>query len=443
MCKKNEKFRILLVWLCILSYFVSYITRINYTSVLLEIEKVPGFGKVAAALALTGSSITYGAGQLVSGWLGDRIRPRLLVFLGLMLSGAMNLAVPLFTYPGPVLFFWCVNGFAQALIWPPLVRLMVTYLNEEQYKKSCVQVTCGSSVGTIAVYLLAPLCISHGSFRSLFFLCAFTAILFAAVWLIGVGSLEKRLIRLKEVSVDGGQNSRAAGDLNENRAAGRNAADGQTGAGNHNEADSPKAGRGARPRKTLLLVAMIMTTIVMQGILRDGITAWTPSYLSDTFRLGSAVSVLSGIVLPIFGICCLQLTSWLNRKLIKNELLCAGSLFLPSCLGSLLLFRMFSANAVLSVFLLAVITGCMYGVNVILTSMLPPYFGKNGKVSFISGLFNSCTYLGSALSGSGSALIAQSAGWSAVILFWCGAALVGTVLCFKGAGSWKRFRGIS
>lgn len=414
MYKNNEKLRILLVWMCILSYFVSYITRVNYNSVLLEIEKEAGFDKVTAALAVTGSCITYGAGQLISGWLGDRIRPRLLVFMGLILSGAMNLAVPMFTHPGLVLCFWCVNGFAQALIWPPLVRLMVSYLNEEQYKKSCVQVSCGSSVGTIAVYLLAPLCISHGSWRNLFFLCAFTALLFAVVWLAGVGALEKRM---------------------------SHAVASQTGEDQTHEDAAPDAG-SSRPQKMILLIAAIMVTIIMQGILRDGITTWMPSYLSDTFHLGSAVSVLSGIVLPIFGICCLQLTSWMNRKLIKNELRCAASLFLPACLSSLLLFKMFSVNAVLSVFLSAVITGCMYGVNVILTSMLPPYFKKSGRVSFVSGLFNSCTYVGSALSGSGSALIAQAAGWPAVILFWCGAALVGTLLCFRGSGAWKRFRGL-
>lgn len=412
MSKNEEKYRVLLVWLCVISYFVSYITRVNYNSVLLEIEKVAGFDKVSAALAPTGSCITYGGGQLISGWLGDRISPKLMVLMGLLLSAAMNLAVPLFTYPAFVLCFWCVNGFAQALIWPPLVRLMSTYLDEDQYKKSCVQVTCGSSVGTIAVYLLAPLCISRGSWRSLFFLCAATALVFSVIWFMGVGAAEKRLRKFVANHTSG----LPAGEGNlQNK-------------------------EGVRSHTPFLLIGMIMVAIVMQGILRDGVTTWMPSYLSDTFHLGSAVSVLSGIILPIFGICCLQLTLQLNRRLIKNELLCAGSLFLPSCLSALLLLMMFSANPVLSVFLSAVITGCMYGVNVILASMLPRYFGKNGRVSFISGLFNSCTYVGSALSGSGSALIAQTAGWPAVILFWCGAALVGTLLCVKAAGPWKRFR---
>lgn len=412
MIENEKKFREMLVWLCVISYFVSYITRVNYNSVLLEIEKEAGFDKVSAALALTGSSITYGVGQLISGWMGDRISPKLMVFMGLLLSAAMNLAVPIFTYPAFVLCFWCVNGFAQALIWPPLVRLMSTYLDEDQYKKSCVQVTCGSSVGTIAVYLLAPLCISIGSWRSLFFLCAVTALLFSVIWFMGVGAAEKRL-----------------------RKFGANHTSGLPAGG-----ENPQNKERGRSHTPFLLIGMIMVAIVVQGILRDGVTTWMPSYLSDTFHLGSAVSVLSGMILPIFGICCLQLTLQLNRRLIKNELLCAGSLFLPSCLSALLLLLMFSANPVLSVFLSAVITGCMYGVNVILASMLPRYFGKNGRVSFISGLFNSCTYVGSALSGSGSALIAEVAGWPAVILFWCGAALVGTLLCVRAAGPWKRFR---
>ena len=78
MSKNEEKFRMMLVWLCVISYFVSYITRVNYNSVLLEIEKEAGFDKVSAALALTGSCITYGGGQLISGWMGDRISPKLI-----------------------------------------------------------------------------------------------------------------------------------------------------------------------------------------------------------------------------------------------------------------------------------------------------------------------------------------------------------------------------
>jgi len=109
----------ILIGFCVAAYFVSYITRINYGTVLLEIVNSEGITKMSASMAVTGSFVTYGIGQLISGWLGDRIKPRYLMFIGLMVSAGMNVCVPLFSRPAAMLVFWCINGFAQALMWPP------------------------------------------------------------------------------------------------------------------------------------------------------------------------------------------------------------------------------------------------------------------------------------------------------------------------------------
>ena len=84
-------------------------------------------------------------------------------------------------------------------------------------------------------------------------------------------------------------------------------------------------------------------------------------------------------------------------------------------------------------------TGCMYGVNVILVSMIPPYFKRGGHVSTVSGLLNSCTYVGSALSSYGIAWVVQQRGWNFVIWLWAAAALTGTALCLAGVRPWRRF----
>ena len=60
----------ILIGFCVAAYFVSYITRINYGTVLLEIVNSEGITKMAASMAVTGSFVTYGIGQLISGWLG-------------------------------------------------------------------------------------------------------------------------------------------------------------------------------------------------------------------------------------------------------------------------------------------------------------------------------------------------------------------------------------
>ena len=49
-------------------------------------------------------------------------------------------------------------------------------------------------------------------------------------------------------------------------------------------------------------MALVMVAIVLQGALRDGVTTWMPSFISETFHLSSEVSILSGVCLPLFAI---------------------------------------------------------------------------------------------------------------------------------------------
>ena len=401
----GEKSITLLTVLCVLTYFVSYLTRINYGAVLLEIVRTEGYTKTAVSMAVTGAFVTYGAGQLISGFLGDHVKPQLLIFIGLLTTAAMNAAVPLVVRPDIVLVLWSINGFAQALMWPPLVRIMSAYMSSEQYKRSCVKVSWGASAATIVIYLLAPVCIRFLGWKSLFFLCAAIAGVYAFLWKSGMKKVQKHLVPIEEQT----------GEI-------------------HMEKSLHVSSR------LVVTVGLIMLGIVMQGALRDGITTWMPTYISETFHLGSQASILTGVALPVFSIVCIQLASVVNRKLIRNEMLCAAALFLPGCIGAVVLAFCPDSDAVLSVLLSTVITGSMHGVNLILTSMIPPYFKKYGNVAFISGLLNSCTYLGSALSSYGIAYAAQVKGWRFVTILWAVAATAGTLLCLCDAGRWKQVR---
>ena len=60
------------------TYFISYITRINYGAVISEMVTQTGLAKSELSVALTGCAITYGVGQLISGYFGDKVRPKLL-----------------------------------------------------------------------------------------------------------------------------------------------------------------------------------------------------------------------------------------------------------------------------------------------------------------------------------------------------------------------------
>ena len=80
---KNKNLTKTLTLLFLITYTVSYITRINLGAVLVEMEKSSFFSRNFLSMAVTGSSITYGVSQIISGMAGDRFSPKKLLFLGL------------------------------------------------------------------------------------------------------------------------------------------------------------------------------------------------------------------------------------------------------------------------------------------------------------------------------------------------------------------------
>ena len=107
-------------------------------------------------------------------------------------------------------------------------------------------------------------------------------------------------------------------------------------------------------------------------------------------------------------------------------------------LSAAALFLNTGNNAGLSVLFSALLTGFMQGVNIMLINMTLPFFNKFGRVSTASGVLNSCTYIGSAISAYGIAFLAEVYGWNINLMLWLGATITGTVLSLAFAKPWRR-----
>ncbi len=395
----------MIVILCSLVYFISYLTRKNYAAIIVEFVDKTGISLPQASLALTGLAIFYGAGQLVSGYLGDRINPKYIIACGLFTTAAMNIALPFCKYVPLLVAVWCINGLAQAMMWPPIVKLLSSSLSDDEYKKSTVTVSNASQIGVILLYLLAPVCITYSSWKTVFYVSGSLA----AVAAFGVIFLMPCI------------------DMKPARAKNQNA----------KNKDTKKA--TAFP---YLLFILIMLAIVLQGLMRDGVADWLPTYLESEFEISSEVAILLGVAPPVFAMACFTLVSWLSRKVFKNELFFAGLIFFTAFVASFLLAIFSSSSVVLSTVLSTLINGCMHGANLILVCLVPPFFKRNGNISLVSGLLNSCTYAGSALSGFGFALMATLFGWRGTIIGWAIICAVAAGICFAVVKSWQRHKNL-
>lgn len=397
LCDKKKIGFMMLLFAAI--YFTSYISRINFGAVMHAMAGSGSFRETELALAVTAAFVTYGAGQLVSGVLGDRFNPKFLMFFGLLLTASMNAIIPICSDSSHMIGVWAVNGFAQAFMWPPLVKIMTMLFDDDTYRTATVRVSWGSSVGTIAVYLIAPVCISTVGWQGSFYVPAIACAVMAPLWLYALRNTDTSVSIKKSENEDASENKKG------------------------------------NPFGIVAIIAIVIG-IIAQGALRDGITTWLPKFVNDKFNLGESISVLSGVVLPLFSIICFNITLKLRNNKVKDELLLAGYIFAVGVVAAALLYFVSEWNPIISIFLMAVLTGSMHGVNLLLVCMVPSYFAK---ASTASGVLNTFTYIGSAISIYGIAFLKDVFGWNVTILTWVVLALFGTVVCFVAHKSKNKF----
>lgn len=392
-----------LAWLLALIYFSSYVTRINFAAVIQEIITDTGYAKSQLSVILVALSITYGVGQIVNGIIGDHVKPQSLILCGLMSATVINILFP-FCVGSVTLMtvMWALNGFAQAMMWPPMVKILVNTANEEEYAYAVVRVSWGSSFGTVLMYLTAPLIIGLVGWRGVFAASAVIGASATVIWAI----LSRRIPVEKQVSLSNG---------------------------------GEKKQKMIFPRRAVLPIILIVCGIICQGMLRDGVTNWMPTYLAEVFDFGNQTSIFITVSLAVFSILTFGVADKLYRKFFQNEIMCGGVIFATAVLAAVVMALFFNAGAWLAVLMMAMITGCMHGVNLMLITHVPKRFKKYGNISTISGALNACTYVGAAIATYGVAKLSEVVGWRNTVGVWAIIGVLGTLCCFVAVRMWQNF----
>ena len=403
-----------IAWLLTLVYFASYIMRINFAVMLVKICSEMALQKSDLAIVITGMTIFYGMGQIINGILGDRIPPNRMLTVGLLLAASCNIGmffcrtVPLMTA------VWCLNGFAHAMLWPPIVRLMSTYLSDDEYGYASVRVSWGSSFATIALYLLCPLLLNVLNWRTIILLLAFVGVAVAIAWIL----LFPRLFTEKKAVTHVAESKTIT-----------------------KKTISEKNVGEPLPRSVFFPVVLIFLAIVLQGMLRDGVTNWMPAYLLESFNLSEENSIFSTVILAIFSVFSFSLFNMLHRKMFRNEVTCSAVIFGIAVVAAVLLYALslFMESVILSMLLMAVIVAAMHGINLMLITVVPKRFVRSGRVSTFSGILNAGTYVGASISTYGFAALAESYGWSFTILTWAVISAAGLAVCLVVVPLWRKF----
>lgn len=411
--KKQSEIRFLFL-LCWCSYFCAYIGRLNYSAALTDMIQSEGFGKGEVGLIGTAFFFAYGAGQFVSGFLGDRLPAKWLVFTGLGCSGVCNLLMAQGQNIGFMIGVWCVNGLVQALIWSPMLRLVTDYCKAEVRSKLCAALNSAVPVGTMAAYGITAVVLGISGWRSVFLLGGVCLLVMSLVWLSGITRVERTVPAQEKQTQVSSQVRQQKADV----------------------------GTDAKLGEILVQSGLIMllAALLVQGALKDGVTTWIPVYIQETYGVSPILAVAGTMVIPLCNLFGVWVAAFACRHIERNEIAVSAGFFAICAVALMVLWLSSGRSMAASMGMLALSTTTMMTVNTMLTAVLPSCFGSVGKASSMSGLLNSAVYSGGAVSAYGIGSLAGYFGWTTTILIWAVMAAVAFLICCLAARKWGTHR---
>jgi len=154
--------------LCYISYVCIYAARLNLS--IASPEMITGGVFSSEQYGFLGSAffVVYACGRLLNGVIGDRTAPWVMISLGLLMTGAANLLIGTLPAFMLILLLWCVNAYAQSMLWSSLLRCMTGLYGKETADRKVPILVSSVSVGNIAGIVISTWMVENIGIRAAF-----------------------------------------------------------------------------------------------------------------------------------------------------------------------------------------------------------------------------------------------------------------------------------
>ena len=387
------------IGLCVAAYTVSYLCRTNLSVAMDDLLAAFQISRGQAGMMSTLYFWAYAGGQLLAAWLCSRMNPVHILALGLCLTGGCNLAFGFAgSYP-ELLFLWALNGLALALFWPPVLQISTNWSRPEHYTTLSILLNLPTTVGFLLSWAGLGALHTVMQWEWMFWIPAAFAFLFLIVWLGKMQPSPEDTAVERPVAPTSQDKGKSKGSLLTGFLAGG-----------------------------MLGYAII---VVIQGCTKESINLWAPTLIQDIAGSKNSFWVSSFTALiPLVSTIGLLLTGWLVTVVKQGQ---ERAMLILLCIGMISGWLLLAVHSLFGIILcLSILLAVVYGVNTILTTILPLRLARSGHSGTLSGIFNFLSYLGAALGGLVSGSISDVWGWSAVYTLWAVLATAGVAAMLLG-----------
>lgn len=372
--------------LCSVSYLAVYIAR-NILSAVTPQMVEGGYTEAYIGSISSLYFIFYAVGQLINGAIGDKIKAKWMICMGLFGAGVTNL---IFTYivdmPHTAMIVYALTGFFLSMIYGPMTKV-VSENTELLYATRCsLGYTFASFIGSPAAGLLA----SFLTWQSVFVTSSSILFAMAIIGFVFFSFFEKKKI----VS--------------------------------YNQYKPEK--KGLKNIKVLFKHQIVKFALIsiLTGVVRTSVVFWLPTYiaqyLSFTPQQSATIFTVATFAISFTAFISVFIYEKLGHNMDKTILI----MFISSAIFFALTY--FVRTPVLNIIFIVLAIMSSNGAASMLWSRYCPSLRDTGMVSSVTGFLDFLSYMSAAAANLIFANAVSAIGWGRLILVWLALMVVGIIV---------------
>ena len=386
--------------LCWTSYVAAYLLRLNFSVAIPLLVLGQGYTNTQMGMLSGLYFLTYTCGQLLNGMLGDHLDSKKFLVSGLTLSMICNIGCGLSRDLTVLGICWIVNGYAQSMLWGPIIRTLSLWFEPEKNGRVSFCMGLCTVVGYGAAWTVASVMGEFVGWRAVFLAPAAPVLVMVLV-----------LLAKFQSSPQQGKDSQDIGGTNRDS--------------NDKEPERFKVAFGKYLLVTHMPILLVMA--VCLGIIREGISSWLPTLLKQSKAFPDSVVWLVPLIIPIVSLLGLLAIQKVIRRMNSDTGKALIRIFPVLGVLSALLCLLSGVHIWYVLMIMVLLMAVTQGTTQIFSSLVPFQLASWGHVSKTAGILDFSIYCGAAVSTSVIGMLLDKYSWNAVYLFWLFAAVTGVL----------------
>lgn len=382
--------------ICVTAYFFSYVLRNVLSVATPAMIKEDFFTKEYIGLLSSAYFIFYAAGQLINGFIGDRVRSKFLFAIGLEISCLSLRIVPLIENKTVHFACFAIMGFALSMVRGPLTKLVAENTDQKSARLICTLLSAVAFLSPLVASVLAMFL----EWRMVFITASALTASVSAIAIFFICRFEK--------------------------------------AGHINFVPAEKSDITAYLKVFKLNDFWIYLFISAVGeIVGTSVNFWIPTYMTEYLGLASDMAYTVYSVISFSWLFSPFITLIIYKKAIHNGVKLSCIMYAVSAVSFLLLLILKAPVVNVLLFLIAkMASGCAVGA---VWSIYLPGLAKSGLVSSPNGVIDSAGYAAATVANVIFSLAMSKMGWSGIIVMWVGIMAISVIVFFLNFNLKKYF----